>query len=120
MTVTLRQRKKGDKISLYLDYYSDGKRDYEYLQHEYLQLYLIPEPEKGKLTKEQKKSRRNIEKLVCSEVQHYEQFGYYIHFRQKKTKGAETLFISEQAFLLLGERRKPEDNVFEGLLQCLA
>ena len=53
MTVTLRQRKKGDKISLYLDYYSDGKRDYEYLQ-----LYLIPEPEKGKLTKEQKEENR--------------------------------------------------------------
>ncbi len=44
----------------------------------------------------------DIEKLVCLEVQHSEQFGYYIHFRQKKTKGAETLPISEQAFLLLG------------------
>ena len=53
MTVTLRQRKKGDKISLYLDYYGDGKRDYEYLQ-----LYIIPEPEKGKLTKEQKEENR--------------------------------------------------------------
>ena len=62
----------------------------------------------------------DIEKLVCLEVQHSEQFGYYIHFRQKKTKGAETLPISEQAFLLLDERRKPEDKVLEGLLQCLA
>jgi len=49
MNVTLRQRKKGNKISLYLDYYTNGKREYEYLN-----LYLLPEPEKGKLTKEQK------------------------------------------------------------------
>ncbi len=50
MTVTLRQRKKGDKISLYLDYYDDGKRDYEYLQ-----LYLMPEPEKGGSPKSRRK-----------------------------------------------------------------
>ena len=49
MTVTLRKRKKGDKISLYLDYYHQGKRQYEYLQ-----IYLVPEPEKGKLSKEKK------------------------------------------------------------------
>ncbi|HRA73324.1 MAG TPA: site-specific integrase, partial [Flavobacterium sp.] len=49
MKVTLRQRQKGNKISLYLDYYSNGKRDYEYLN-----LYLLPEPEKGKLTKAEK------------------------------------------------------------------
>src|SRR5574338_300197 len=53
----------------------------------------------------------DIEKLVWSEVQHSEQSGYYIRFRQKKTKGAETLPISGQAFQLLGERRKPEENV---------
>jgi integrase len=288
MTVTLRQRKKGNKISLYLDYYSDGKREYEYLQ-----LYIIPEPEKGKLTKEQKEENRNtlnlaeairskrllqlkneeygfrdtdkakgsfiayfevltekrkgskgnwgnwdsvlkhlkkfakngasfkdidkkwlenfktylndevniksniqltqnsqasyfgiviaalkeavkdgiiqanpanqvegirsddpdrefltleelqaaakvdceipvlknafifsalsglrwsdIEKLVWSEVQHSEQSGYYIRFRQKTTRGAETLPISEQSISFLGERRKQEDKVFEGL-----
>lgn len=288
MTVSLRQRKKGDRISLYLDYYDNGKRDYEYLQ-----LYLIPEPEKGKLTKEQKEENRktwelaeairskrilaikneeygfrdtskakisfidyfekltekrrnsqgnwgnwdsvlkhikkfskndvlfkdidknwlegfkhylkceaksktskklsqnsqasyfgkvnaalkeavkdgiiqvnpyiqvesiksddpdrefltieelqavakvecefpllknafifsalsglrwsDIEKLVWSEIHHSEQSGYYIRFRQKKTKGAETLPISEQAFKILGERGKPESKVFEGL-----
>lgn len=288
MNVTLRQRTKGKKVSLYLDYYKDGKRDYEFLQ-----LYLTPEPEKGKLTKEQKELNRktldlaeairskrllqikneeygfrdtdkakgsfiafferltekrrdslgnwgnwdsvlkhikkfapngvsfkdidknwlenfkiylqqqvkdktrktlsqnsqssyfnkitaalkeavkegilqvnpalqvegikaddsnrefltleelqavakaecempilknafifssltglrwsDIEKLVWSEVQHSDQSGYYIRFRQKKTKGAETLPISEQAFQLLGDRRKQEDKVFDGL-----
>jgi integrase len=57
----------------------------------------------------------DIEKLVWSEVQHSEQSGYYIRFRQKKTKGAETLPISEQAFRLLGERKEPKNKVFEGL-----
>lgn len=287
MNVTLRQRKKGNKISLYLDYYANGKREYEYLN-----LYLTPEPEKGKLTKEVKEDNRkmlsmaeairskrlleikneeygfrdtdkvkgsflhyfelltekrrkskgnygnwdsvlkhlqkfapngvsfkevdkrwlekfkdhlqnakskngkllsqnsqssyfgkviaalkeavkdgilrsnpaaqvdgvkpddpsrefltleelqaaanepceipilksafifsaltglrwaDIEKLVWSEVQHSEQSGYYIRFRQKKTKGAETLPISEQAFSLLGERKKQDEKVFEEL-----
>lgn len=57
----------------------------------------------------------DIEKLVWSEIQHSEQSGYYIRFRQKKTKGSETLPISEQAFKLLGERRKPADKVFQHL-----
>jgi integrase len=57
MKVTLRQRRKGNKISLYLDYYIKGKRLYEYLQ-----LYLTPEPEKGKLGKTQKEeNRKNLE-----------------------------------------------------------
>ena len=49
MTVTLRHRKKNNKISLYLDYYENGKRKYEYLK-----LYLTPLPEVGKLSKAQK------------------------------------------------------------------
>ena len=49
MNVTLRERQKSNKISLYLDYYENGKRKYEYLK-----IYLHPKPEKGKLTKEQK------------------------------------------------------------------
>ena len=49
MKVTLRQRLKANKISLYLDYYKSGKREYEYLG-----LYLIPDPERGKLTQAQK------------------------------------------------------------------
>ena len=53
MKVTLRQRQKANKISLYLDYYKNGKREYEYLG-----LYLIPEPEKGKLTQAQKEKKK--------------------------------------------------------------
>ena len=39
MKVTLRQRKKNNKISLYLDYYHKGKR-----KTEYLRLNLTPNP----------------------------------------------------------------------------
>lgn len=103
MNVTLRQRQKGDKISLYLDYYTDGKRDYEYLQ-----LYLIPEPEKGKLTKEQKEANRKT--LVLAEAIRSkrllqiknEEFG----FRDtEKTKGS---FISY--FEHLTEQRKNSEG----------
>jgi len=57
----------------------------------------------------------DINKLVWSEVQHSNEMGYYIRFRQKKTKGAETLPISEQAFGLLGEREDKDERVFKGL-----
>ena len=57
----------------------------------------------------------DINKLLWSEVQHSNEMGYYIRFRQKKTKGAETLPISEQAFGLLGERQDKDERVFKGL-----
>ena len=57
----------------------------------------------------------DIQKLLWSEVQHSNEMGYYIRFRQKKTKGAETLPISEQAFNLLGERHDKDERVFKGL-----
>ncbi len=57
MSVKLRKRLKGVKISLYLDIYQRGKRAYEYLN-----LYLTPELEKGRLTKAQKDANRiNLE-----------------------------------------------------------
>jgi len=40
---------------------------------------------------------------------------YAIRFRQHKTKAVETLWITDQAFSLLGEPGKPEDKVFPGL-----
>lgn len=50
----------------------------------------------------------DIEKLIWSEIQHSKEMGYYIRFRQKKTKGAETLPISEQVRDLLGEEGKQQ------------
>jgi len=57
----------------------------------------------------------DINKMVWSEIQHSNEMGHYIRFRQKKTKGAETQPISEQAFGLLAEREEPEERVFKGL-----
>ncbi|NGX84707.1 site-specific integrase [Aequorivita sp. KMM 9714] len=57
----------------------------------------------------------DIEKLTWSEIQHSKEMGYYIRFRQKKTKGVETLPISDQARELLGEKGEPKEKVFKGL-----
>ena len=58
----------------------------------------------------------DIEKLTWSEVQHSNENGYYIRFRQKKTQGQETLPISDDAFEILGERLAPNDKVFIDLV----
>ena len=58
----------------------------------------------------------DIAKMVWGEVQYSEMEGYFLQFRQKKTKGVEVLPISEQAFKLLGERKEPTTKVFEGLI----
>jgi integrase len=57
----------------------------------------------------------DVNKMTWSEVQHSDVMGYYIRFRQKKTKGAETLPISDQAREMLGEAGDPEERVFKGL-----
>lgn len=58
----------------------------------------------------------DIQKLVWGKIEYIEGQGFVIHFRQQKTKGVETLPISEQAASLLGERKEPESKVFEGLV----
>ncbi len=57
----------------------------------------------------------DIKKLVWAEIEYIEGNGYFIQFKQQKTKGVEMMPISEQAYSLLGERKQPTDNVFEGL-----
>jgi integrase len=49
--------------------------------------------------------------LQFSEAQNY----YFVRFRQKKTKGVETLPISDQARSLLGEQGSNEQHIFQGL-----
>jgi len=57
----------------------------------------------------------DIQKLVWGEIQHSKENGYFIRFKQKKTKGQETLPISDNAYSLLGERQGNDDIVFVGL-----
>lgn len=57
----------------------------------------------------------DVEKLIWSEIRHSEEQGYYIRFKQKKTKGAETLPISDDAFSLLDERDDDRAKVFPNL-----
>lgn len=57
----------------------------------------------------------DIEKLKWRELEFVEGQGYFIKFEQKKTKGAEVMPISEQAFDLLGEVSEPNKKVFDGL-----
>jgi len=57
----------------------------------------------------------DIQKMVWGELEYIEGQGYFLNYRQKKTKGVEVLPISEQAFKLLGERKEPTDQVFKGL-----
>jgi integrase len=95
MKVTLRQRLKGDSISLYLDYYSKGKRQYEYLD-----LYLTPEPERRRLTKEQKEENRK--NLVLAETirskRHLEiQNGIYGFQDRGKIKGSFVKYVERLA-----------------------
>jgi integrase len=57
----------------------------------------------------------DIGKLIWNEVEHIEGEGYILKFTQQKTKGAEVLPISEQAYDLMGEASDPEEKVFKGL-----
>lgn len=57
----------------------------------------------------------DIQKLIWAELEYIEGNGYFIQFKQQKTKGVEMMPISEQAYSLLGERKEPTDKVFDGL-----
>lgn len=57
----------------------------------------------------------DIKKLIWGELEYIEGNGYFIQFKQQKTKGVEMMPISEHAYNLLGEPKEPTDKVFEGL-----
>lgn len=58
----------------------------------------------------------DIDKMIWSEVMFSQAEGYYIQFRQKKTKAVEVLPISEQALQLMGNRSEADEEVFKGLI----
>ena len=57
----------------------------------------------------------DIKNLIWGELEYIEGNGYFIKFKQQKTKGVEMMPISEQAYSLLGERKEPTDKIFERL-----
>jgi integrase len=57
----------------------------------------------------------DIKNLVWGELEYIEGNGYFIQFKQQKTKGVEMMPISEQAYSLLGKPKEPTNKVFEGL-----
>lgn len=57
----------------------------------------------------------DIQKLTWSEIQHSKENGWYVRFKQKKTKGQETLPISENAVELLGKQLSGNEPVFREL-----
>ncbi|AHW61037.1 Site-specific recombinase XerD [Draconibacterium orientale] len=57
----------------------------------------------------------DIQKLTWSEIQHSEENGYYIRFKQKKTDGQETLPFSEDALRFTGEPKERDQLVFKDL-----
>lgn len=103
MVIKLRQRKKANKISLYLDYYSNGKREYEYLK-----LYLIPEPEKGRLTPQQKTSnKKNLELAESIRAKRHLEIQNGIHSFHDRGK-LKASFINYME--LLTEKRNDSDG----------
>ena len=57
----------------------------------------------------------DIKNLIWGELEYIEGSGYFIQFKQQKTKGIEVMPISEQAYNFLGEQKEPDDKVFDGL-----
>ena len=57
----------------------------------------------------------DIKNLIWSELEYIEGNGYFIQFKQQKTKGVEMMPISEQTYSLLGDRKETTDKVFDGL-----
>jgi integrase len=57
----------------------------------------------------------DIVKLTWGEIFQNDSLGNYLRFRQAKTKGSETLAISNSAFNLLGDRKGNDEKVFKSL-----
>lgn len=57
----------------------------------------------------------DIKNLVWGQLEYIEGNGYFIKFKQQKTKGVEMMPISEQAYSLLGEPKEANQKIFEGL-----
>lgn len=57
----------------------------------------------------------DIRNLTWSQIIYIEGDGYFISFKQQKTKGVELLPISNQAYEILGEKGDSKEYIFNGL-----
>lgn len=87
MKVTLRERLKGNSISLYLDYYHKGKR-----KNEFLRLYLNPNP-KTKTDKEVNKKTKELAETIRAQRQVEMQNGTFGFNDIEKLKGSFTTYL---------------------------
>jgi integrase len=58
---------------------------------------------------------KEIQNLTWGNIEHSSDYGYFISYKRQKTQRNEVLPISPQAYNLLGERKNPNDRVFEGI-----
>jgi len=57
----------------------------------------------------------DIKKLTWGDIQHSEDSGYFIRYRQMKTGGEVFIYISDEAYQILGIKGSSEQRPFEGL-----
>lgn len=57
----------------------------------------------------------DIRDLKWESLEFYPEQGWYLSFRQNKTRAIESVPISDQTYALLGQKQDPESRVFEGL-----
>jgi integrase len=58
---------------------------------------------------------KEIQNLAWGNIEHSSDYGHFISYKRQKTQRNEVLPISPQAYELLGERKNPDDHVFEGI-----
>lgn len=58
----------------------------------------------------------DVKALRWENIKYSERDGWHLQFTQKKTKGAESLPVSEQAIKLLGEQGGPDEQMFDTLI----
>ena len=109
MTVTLRERLKGKKISLYLEYYENGKKTYEYPRIHLLAGSSLTAAQQ-KENDEKRKFAENVLALRKSEILR----GKYGLVDSKRLKGS---FI--KYFEALADNRKENNNNYQNWISTL-